>query len=206
MRRIRIFVRPRTLEDVAALDALPAEISCLAADAHHLLGAPVQRFEFVVGDAPVLNRQVRGQLACAVLLPQHRRQPELVREITIREAAPMLARPAHARAGVERSVLPHGNRRRAHGMTVSDRLIGQSSAPDGGGGPVSTSSMPVTYSAILRSGPRSSTTTEREVRLVISLAIARPTQPPPAITISARLRRCMAPTAGPASESAGWRW
>ena len=41
----------------------------------------------------------------------------------------------------------------------------------------------------LLAGPRSSTTTDSELRVAISFAISRPAQPPPTITTSTGFRR-----------------
>src|SRR5215469_16528742 len=52
--------------------------------------------------------------------------------------------------------------------------------------------MPSAYSLSPRFWPRSSTTTESDVRVAISFAIARPDHPPPAITTSTGFSRAIA--------------
>ena len=50
----------RPFKDVAAIDFFAAQIAGLSADAHHLLRSPVVGFKIVVGDRPILNREVPG--------------------------------------------------------------------------------------------------------------------------------------------------
>ena len=95
-RRRGIFVRTRRLENVSAVDQLAAQIAGLAADAHHLLGVPVVRLQLIVGDAPILHRQIRGQPRRAVLFGQMRAQSEDAGQKAEAHAGPMLARAAHA--------------------------------------------------------------------------------------------------------------
>src|SRR5215471_2252225 len=52
--------------------------------------------------------------------------------------------------------------------------------------------MPSAYSLSPRFRPRSSTTTESEVRVAISFAIVKPAHPPPAITTSTGFSRVIA--------------
>ena len=119
----RIFVHARPLENVAALDLLSANVSGLAADAHHLLSAPIVRFQIVVGDAPILHRQIFGQMRRSELFSQMRRQHELGFKETEGMTVPVLARAAHARAREKRSILPDGNGRIPHRVPMRDGLV-----------------------------------------------------------------------------------
>src|SRR5215831_8616861 len=67
-RRRGILLLARPFKDVAAIDFSAAQIAGFPADAHQLLGFPVGRFEIVVGDRPILNREVLGQLGRSVFL------------------------------------------------------------------------------------------------------------------------------------------
>ena len=59
-RRIGIFARPRRLERIAAGLDLALDVAGLAADAAELFKAVVIGLQLVIGDAPVLDRQLRS--------------------------------------------------------------------------------------------------------------------------------------------------
>ena len=122
-RRRGILLLARPFKDVAAIDFLAAQIAGFPADAHHLLGFPVARFEIVVGDRPILNREVLGQLGRSVFLKQVGAQREHIRQEAEGGAAPMLARAARARAGMEGPVLPHRNGAVLQRMPVCDGFL-----------------------------------------------------------------------------------
>ena len=77
MRRIGKLMRPRAFKWIAAVDNPAAQVAGFSADPHHLLGAPVVRFQLIVGDAPVLDREIRGQFR-AVLLTQRGGEAKLI--------------------------------------------------------------------------------------------------------------------------------
>src|SRR5579875_3081929 len=54
-RRYRVLSAPPAFEDVTTLNPLPSDVACFARNADQLLGARIVRFQFVVGDAPILN-------------------------------------------------------------------------------------------------------------------------------------------------------
>ncbi len=122
-RRRGVLVHPRRFEDVSAVDQLAAQVAGLAADAHHLFGVPVVRLEFVVGDAPVLDREIGGEARGAMLFGEMRAQGEEAGQETEAHAGPMLAGAADAGAGMEGAVLAHGNRGFAGRVAVRDGLF-----------------------------------------------------------------------------------
>ena len=58
-RRVGIFARARRLERIAAGLDLSLDVAGLAADTAEIFEAVVIRLELVVGDAPILDRQLR---------------------------------------------------------------------------------------------------------------------------------------------------
>src|SRR5262249_37797804 len=103
-RLVGIVVVARTLEDVAALDLLAAQVSGLARGAAELLEAIVIRLEIVVGDAPSLDGHVFRDRGASVACGQMAAQHEFARTEPPGNAVPVRAGAADAVA--ERGHLP----------------------------------------------------------------------------------------------------
>src|SRR5258708_23408253 len=88
-RRGRVLVVTRTLEDIAAWLQLAAQVSCLAADAHQLLGTPVIILELIVSYAPVLNCPIRRHPGSAEFFSQMTGEDKEVRQIAVGDPTPM---------------------------------------------------------------------------------------------------------------------
>src|ERR1700720_575199 len=112
------------LERITAIDDLAVQIAGLAADAHHLLRAPIMRLKIVVGYAPILDGEVCGKLCGSVFLSQMSAQSKEGGKKSPGRAVPVFARTAHSGAGEKRSVLPNGHGRSARRMAVRDGLVG----------------------------------------------------------------------------------
>ena len=91
--RRRIGARPRSLERIAKRLLLPLQVPGGSRRAAQMFECIEMRLELVVGDAPVLDRHVRGQEFRAVTLGQVRFQYEIGRQ-----KAPGLRVPVQARA------------------------------------------------------------------------------------------------------------
>ena len=124
VRRVGILVRARPFKHVAAIDALPHQISRFARDSYQLLSAPVIGLDPVVSDSPILDGQALGQFP-AVLFAQKCREGELLRVEAVGNAAPMLSGAAHARARIEGTVLADGHSVGARGMAMRCRLLSE---------------------------------------------------------------------------------
>src|ERR1700722_11823381 len=91
--RRRIWARTGTFERIAALLDLPPEISRSARRSAEIFEAIVERFELVIGDAPVLDRHVLGKEGGAITLGEMRFQDEIGRQ-----KPPHFGVPVHAAA------------------------------------------------------------------------------------------------------------
>ena len=67
---------PRTFEGIASLDDLAAQIAGFARGAAQFLEPLIIGFELVIGDAPILNREIGGNGFLAVALFEMRAQQE----------------------------------------------------------------------------------------------------------------------------------
>src|SRR5205814_1213214 len=95
-RRIRVLLRARSLEGIAARDDLAVQVARLARDAVEILEAVEVRLEFGVADAPVLHRAFLGHLLRAVARERLRSCLEVPGQEAPGEPAPVHRRAAHA--------------------------------------------------------------------------------------------------------------
>ena len=109
-RLVRIFVLPRSLEDVAAVDFLAAQIAGLARHAAQLVEPVVVRLELVVGDAQSWIVMSSGIDLGAVALDDVAAAEMVARQVAPVQAAPVIAGAADAVAGQERAQAAHRQR------------------------------------------------------------------------------------------------
>src|SRR5438445_206402 len=109
-RFVRVIADTWTFEGIAAIDDLPAQIAGLARGAAQFLETLVIGFELVIGDAPVLDREIGGDRLLAVALLEMRAQHEFGWKIAPGDAVPMRARAADTVAQWKRAPAAHRKR------------------------------------------------------------------------------------------------
>src|SRR5262249_30290054 len=110
-RRRRILVAAWTLEYVAAVDLLAAQIAGPAGDAAQLVEPIVAGLELVIGHRPVLDRHVLGDGLGAVPVDDMAAGEMVARQVAPMLAAPVVGGAADAVARLERAHAPHWQRR-----------------------------------------------------------------------------------------------
>src|SRR6266699_1934356 len=121
-RLVRVIADPWTFEGIAAIDDLPAQIAGLARGAAQFLEPLVIGFELVIGNAPVLYREIGGDSLLAVALFEMRAQHEFAWKVAPGDAVPMGARAADAIAQRKRAPAAHGKRRLVGGVAYGESL------------------------------------------------------------------------------------
>src|SRR5262245_47537331 len=121
--RVRVVARTRPFEWVTTRLNYTVEIAGFAADAVQVFELIVVRFQFTIGNAPILARVILRDLVLAIAFYGTATPLEIPRQETESCSSPMHACTTHAFAGLERwNQAAHGQRRLIYVVAERDGL------------------------------------------------------------------------------------